>query len=169
MENRKLNLKDLKLARIRYFDRKMNGAEVTGIDAYAFLYQVGDEYINLFSEEDSYPVFGRVPYTNTTRDGEDFGTKIVQLAGEDESGPCYIIDVDDCSEFFGEDKMDLRTLKEYVMRSDKFFPARYKMLTENASRSSKILNYKKINADRQMLKKFNEYLFSGREIGFYRH
>lgn len=168
MENKKFNTKDLKLARIRYFDKKMNGAEVTNIDAYAFLYQVGDEFINVFNEEDSFPVYGRTPYSNTTRDGEDYGTMIVQLSGDTESGPCYIIDVDDCSKLFGKETMDYSTLREYVIRSDKFFPARGKMLTEG-SRSFKLLNYKKIQEDKKNMTRLNEYLYSGRETTFHRY
>ena len=159
MENRKLNLKNVKLARIKYFDVKHNGAEVNDIDAYAFLYEQDGEYANIFNPERELPVYGRVPYTNTTRDGEDFGTKIVLKSGEISDGPCYIIDVEKCDEFFGKEQIDMVGLKQYVLRSNKFFIDRYSMLKEG-TRNERIFHHKKMQQDMKMIKEFNEFIES---------
>ena len=155
----KIKLKRLKLARVKYFDKEHNGAEVNDIDAYAFLYEKDGEYVNLFNPAREYPVYGRVPYTNTTRDGEDFGSKIVLRSGEVESGPCYIIDMEDCSKFFGKDKMSLDSLKQYMMMSSSFFIDRLEMMQEGTKRE-KILHYKKIQQDRTMHARFNQFMDS---------
>ena len=167
MSNEIINLKNLNLAKIRYFDKKMNGAEVSSIDAYAFLYKNGDEYINIFSPEDSYPVYGRVPYSNTTRSGEDFGTKIIHLAGEEKSGPCYIIEQADCCDMFGRTFIRYDELKNSVIRSSKFFPDRVKLMS-GLSKRNYILNYNKIKEDRALSHKFNEYLNAERETVVYK-
>lgn len=159
MENRNLNLKNVKLARIKYFDVKHNGAEVNDIDAYAFLYEKNGQYANILNPERELPVYGRVPYTNTTLDGEDFGTKIVHKAGEVQDGPCYIIDVEDCSRLFQCTEIGLSKLKQYVLQSSKFFIDRYGMLKEG-TRNERLLHYKKMQQDKKMVNAFNEFVES---------
>ena len=154
-----LHLKKLKLARVKYFDKNHNGAEVNDIDAYAFLYENDGEYVNVFNPERELPVYGRVPYTNTTRDGEDFGTKIVLKSGEVESGPCYIIDIERCDEFFGREHMKLKQLRDYVLQSDRFFIDRKQMITE-CTLNERIFRYKKFQKDSEMLDKFNKFIDS---------
>ena len=154
-----LKLKNLKLARVRYFDAEHNGAEVTSLDAYAFLYEREGEYVNVFNPERELPVYGRVPYTNTTLDGEDYGTKIVLKSGEVETGPCYIIDEENCDRFFGKDQMKFIDLKQYVIRSEKFFIDRLEMMQELGTKE-RIINYKKIREDMRKYEEFDRYMAS---------
>ena len=56
MIDRDVDLKRLKLAKVRYYDAKNNGAELSDIDAYAFLINVNGHYINLFDPIEELPV-----------------------------------------------------------------------------------------------------------------
>ena len=65
----------LSLAKVKYFDVKHNGVEVTGEDPYVFLLNINNTYINLFDPVENLPVYDRLPYSNTTMSGVDFGSK----------------------------------------------------------------------------------------------
>ena len=162
-----LSVKNLKLAKIKYFDMERNGAEVTNIDAYVFLYEEDGEIYNLLDKARVYPIYNRVPYTNTTLDGESYGTKIVHVAGEERSGPCYIIDVDGCSDYFGRVNMFEDEIKEYVLRSDKFFPDRYQMLLLAGPKARRKYAAKMVE-DQAKIKELDDYLEAPRENSFYR-
>ena len=167
MENRILKLENLKLARVKYFDEEHNGVEVTRHDAYAFLYDVDGEYINVLNPERELPVYGRVPYTNTTLDGEDFGSKIVLRSGEALSGPCYVIDYEHGDRFFERDNMTVGQLKQFVLKSSRFFIDRVKLIKEG-SRKDRVKYSRKLKGDMKKLAEFEEYINSHEVNNFYR-
>lgn len=115
-----VNVEDLFLAEVRRFDVEMNASEIPLVRGYTFLERDGDSYRNLFCPSLDYPVYVRTPYTNTTRDGEDYGSKIILAQGDVEDGLCFIIQ-SSLSKMINQDKITTSELKKYVLQSDKFF------------------------------------------------
>ena len=169
MIDRNIDLKRLKLAKVRYYDASHNGAELTDIDAYAFLLDVNGNYINLFDPVEDLPVFDRTSYTNTTLNGDDFGTLIRHLHGSLDSGPCYIIEKVDLSRIFKKDKIRVSELIEYIIKSDKFFVDRLNLYKEkkNSARRNEI-NKNKIKNDELMMFRFQDYLNSHEKTKVYK-
>ena len=152
MNNNNINTEKLKIAEIRYFDTKYNGVEIPPINAYAFLYQFGNQYRNIFKLEEELPVYDRVPYSNTTRDGLDYGTKIVLVSGECKDGPCYVMEKLDMKSVFGKDKITMEQLEDYVLKSKYFFIDREDIRKKRHGFSLKA------KADRNHAKQLEDYL-----------
>ena len=106
MLNIKIDSKKLKLAQIKYFDVEHNGLEVTGQDVYAFLYDVNGTYVNPFNVFEEMPVYKRLPYSNTTLDGDDYGSKITLAQGEPVDGLSYVISNTSMEDLFGNKELD---------------------------------------------------------------
>ena len=165
MEKRVINTKDLKLARVKYFDTEHNGAELTDIEAYVFLQKVGDEYANVFELSDSTPVLDRVPYSNYTKDGEPFGTRLVHVNGELTDGACYVIEPVNVSEMlrrreYSESErkdISLDELTQYVMSSDMFFVDRINLIM---SQGRPKLHKGVLKRDRANMDRLQQYLLS---------
>ena len=156
-----IRTKDLKLAKIKRWDVVNNGVEVNQIDAYTFLYFMNGNYINLFDFTNNYPVFKRVPYSNTTKDGESYGTKVEQVAGDiSKSGPCYMLSSETAFDLFGVETISLDMLKKYIVNSDLFFPDRKTIIDNDYSSFKKIKNLPKIIDDQIKKKQLDAYLYS---------
>lgn len=82
----------LRKARIKYFESDKNGCEVFCPEAYALLLKVGDAYINVVNPYEECNVYDRVPYSNSTKSGEDYGTKLLLVCGREEDGLCYVLE-----------------------------------------------------------------------------
>lgn len=149
-----INTKDLKLAQIRYFDTRHNGVEIPEIKAYAFLRKIGEKYINILNPEEYYPVYDRVPYTNTTSDGIDYGTKIVLVSGEEDDGPCYVMDRLDMDHIFGVQSLTKEQIEKVVLVSDLFFIDRPELL----KRKGAFFFHKKLREDEKKKEQFLKYL-----------
>ena len=134
METKKMKTQDLRLARVRYYDTKHNGAELSNLEAYAFLRKAGDRYYNIFDVVEDLPVLDRMPYSCTTRSGEDFGNILIHVQGELTDGPCYVIEPFTAREVLGVDKISEEELKRYVYRSKNFYVDRLKMLEDEPGR-----------------------------------
>ncbi len=119
--NNNIDAKRIRMGKITYFDVEHNGSLVPPIDTYVFMVNVNGTYINPFNLNMELPVYDRVPYSNTTRDGESYGTKIKHVQGEVENGPCIVLDKTDVGRLYGEEKISTDMLEEYMLRSDKFF------------------------------------------------
>ena len=131
MENRLLNTERLKLARVKYYDTKNNGAELSEIDGYAFLYQMDDHnYVNLFDPTEELPVLDRSMYSNVTSSGFEFGNKLIHISGKLEDGPCYVIERISTKALFKKDVVSLSDVRRYVLSSDKFFVDRLRLIKE---------------------------------------
>ncbi len=76
MEGPMFKTKDLRLARIRYFDRKRNGAELTDIEAYTFLLKTAEKCINVFDSTDVLSIYDRMPYPNVASNGMEYGNRL---------------------------------------------------------------------------------------------
>ena len=161
MKNNVINTSNIKLAQIRYFNEKVNACEIPTIEAYALLVNVWGKYINLFNFTDELPVYTRAPYSNTTMDGEDYGTKIVLVTGEVQEGPCYVLEPLRMKSVFRKEKISFGELEQYVLQSDLFFVDRIGLLEDaNQKGIQKMKNNKKILEDSKKMAKLNEYFLS---------
>lgn len=161
----KIDTKKLKLAELQYFDEEKNGAEVSDIQAYAFLVKLNGDYVNFFNPfgDEKLQVFKRTIYPNVTRDGEEYGTKIKKVSSGDVfDGPCYIIEKIDVTKMLGTDEISDEELGEYVCKSSKFFIDRIELLKKRKANSvrQRIFTNKKIEEDLQKMEKINEFFDS---------
>ena len=165
MENKKLKASSIRLAKVKYYDAKRGGVEVSDIDAYAFLYRYGEEYVNIFDLGESLPVFERVPYSNTTLDGEDFGTKLMLVGGDDtKSGACYILEKTTAKDLMGEDQVSVDSLQDYLLRSNDFFVDRLSILDDETTMINKSLYYHTYLSDKRRMYTLKKY-FGSHENG----
>ena len=167
MLDKEINTEKLKLAKLKYFDKMRMGVEVSEINAYAFLINIGGRYVNIFDESLSdIPVFDRTYYSNTTISGIDFGTKLIYLSGKLETGPCYIVEQTDMRQKFGSSTVSLSDIEQYILDSNDYFIDReYILNNSNMSRREK----KKYKVKRFFDQKEKEQLdafFSERDCGF---
>lgn len=157
MENRTIKTKDLRLARIKYFDLEHNGAELCDMEVYAFLQAVGDKYVNVFKPEEELPVYDRAPYANVTKTGEDYGNRLIHVSGEVMDGPCYVMELVSVPELVGMDIIGLDALKEYVLSSKKLFADRISLIgQETGTRKASL--FLKLREDMEKMAAFKDYL-----------
>lgn len=118
----------LRLGRIGYFSVEHNGVALEKSNAYAIIYNDGEEYHNIFNDSD-FPIFERSPfYANYTKDGEPYGSKVVHVGGTEASGPCYVIEDEPYFERIAPAVVDIDTLKNIMYASCYFFPDRVALL-----------------------------------------
>jgi len=161
MKETKIDAKRIRLGKVTYFDTDYNGSAVPPVDAYAFLVDVGGTYINPFNLVDELPVYDRVPYTNTTKDGEDFGSKIVLKQGEVQDGPCYVLERINVEDYYGVSDISLSMLEDFIIESNKFFIDRAELLEDNIKNGSllrKRYAKKKLVEDKKTMEKFISFL-----------
>ncbi len=154
-----IDTKRIKLAKVTYFDTRYNGSAVPSVDAYAFLVNVNGTYVNPFNVAEELPVYDRVPYSNTTRDGDDFGTKIVLANGEVKDGPCYVIEKVNVEDYYDKKQMSLSMLEDCMLRSNNFFIDRMGILERNPV-GARVKGYskRKLMEDKRKLKEFQEFM-----------
>ena len=163
MENKIIKTKDLKLARVKYFDSEHNGVELTPIEAYAFI-QWSDEdqrFVNLFDDEENLPVYARSLYPNVAPNGEEYGNRLINVYGPVENGPCFVIEPVDVSKLLDMKAITWEGLKEYVLHSDKFFVDRIPLI-ENEKPSRRIRFMKKLISDHKHMAELRAYMSSRR-------
>ena len=130
MIDKKIKTEDLSLVTLKYYEKGL-GVEVCENFSYAFLVNVNGVYINPFSQLELYPVFERVPYCNTTLDGEDFGSKLNLLNDIDQSGPCYIVVG---TNIFDKEEVTYEELENYILKSSNFFRDRFYIARDRLSK-----------------------------------
>ena len=153
----------LKLAQVRFYSESHKGVEIPRDKAYVFLYRLEDnQYMNLFNPYQEYPVYGRVPYSNTSRDGMDYGTKITLLCGDEMSGPCYVLENIGMDNIFGEKTITMDQLKKFIFSSNMFFIDRPAIVEEEAQKKGPVDRFiafnKKYREDRKKREQFQQYL-----------
>ena len=154
-----INTENLKLADVRLFDAKRMASEIPNVHGYSFLVKDCDTYYNVFNPLLDYPVYERVPYSNTTLDGEDYGTKIQLVQGEACDGICYIIEPLNFQSLFGNNQISLAELKAYMLSSQFFFLDRHHVLEEEPFHLNTIVRNRKIReADEKSMVEFERYL-----------
>ena len=131
MENRLIDANKIRLARVRYYDVKNNGAELSSQEAYAFLLQVDEKkYINPFDVTEDLPVLDRTFYANVMPNGEEYGTKLFHVCGELVDGPCYVLERQSAKDLFKKENISLHEIKRYILYSNKFFVDRRRIISE---------------------------------------
>ncbi len=160
----KIDTKKLKLAKLKYFDEERNGAEVSDINAYAFLAEVDGKYVNFFEpfSDEELLVFKRSIYPNVTMDGEEYGNKLIQVSGTARDGKCFIIENVDVSKLLGKSEISDEELSDYICRSSMFFIDRVELLKrkKHGSLMRKSVINKRIAEDIQMMDEVDEYFDS---------
>ncbi len=158
MKEYRIAVKDLRKAKIRYYETD-KGCEIPELEAYALLIKIGDEYRNVVRPLEECNVYDRVPYSNRTQGGDDFGTKIVLASGKEEDGICYIIEKN-LDAFTGKDYVTVREIDDEIINNlDVFYFDRWDLCFEDGvpiNKNSKIVK----KADRERRKKFIEFLES---------
>ncbi len=135
-----INLKKLRIGVLKNFSLENNGVEVSENLAYVVLEEgKNPKYLNIFNMMEIYgdiPVFERLPYANTTKCWEDFGSKLKVVQGEEnlKSGPCYVLLKDDLSVYLGKDFMSAKELEEYIINSKYYFKDREDLVLERMKR-----------------------------------
>ena len=152
----KINTKDLRIAEVRYFDTEHNGVEIPPLTAYAFLLKVGEEYINIINPGKDYPVYERVPYSNTTREGWEFGTKIILATGECQDGLCYVVGNTPMEDVFCVSTVTRRELIENIVKSGEFFID----VAEIHEKQRHSIFDRYYREEKKKLKEFREYINS---------
>lgn len=129
--NRVIKVENLKLAALRYYD-KNNGVELTDPLGYVILENIGNDfYINpLDIDAEEYPVFERLPYSNVTLSGDEFGSKMILVNDIDVSGPCYVLFNTNLKDSFDKDLIEESELKGYILNSNYYFRDRKKVALE---------------------------------------
>ena len=151
-----MRTKNLKIAEIRYFDTLNNGIVIPSQEVYTFLEKVGDKYISVFTPEVEYPIYERVPYSNVTFDGWEFGTKIMLLSGECQDGLCYVIERIPIEDVLRVDEISKEELEEVILKSNVFFVERIDII----QRKKNSFFNKQLWKDKMMMKKHQEYIDS---------
>lgn len=135
-EKIEFNVENLHLAEIRYLSLENNGVEFGNPLGYVFLFKRDERdrvYLNLISfANDDYAVFKRLPYSNTTKDGEDYGSKL-KIVGNDyylKSGICFVLSNTTTREIFEKDVVSKEELEDYILASDKYFVDREFIATQ---------------------------------------
>lgn len=157
MENRLLRTDRLRLARVKYYDMEHNGAELSPMDAYAFLENVKGNYVNVFDPTDGLPVLDRSMYANVTKDGEDYGNLLVHVSGTLDDGPCYVMDLISVRKMMGIDVITLEQLKQYVLMSKCFFVDRMGLI-KGEKPSRRLAFLPTLVRDQKRMDEFKQYM-----------
>ena len=168
MKSTNVNTSKLRLAQVRYFDEEKNGTEIPRIKAYAFLQEVNGVYVNLLDPTEELPVYERTPYTNTTLDGEDFGTKIILAQGEEKEGPCFVLEKVNVRELFGRDIVTIEDVEKYVLKSEMFFVDRMSLIKEKKGFIIHLGSRLKVMEDSKKFDEMNAF-FAGHKKGIQYH
>lgn len=154
-----LPVKRIKKAEIRYFEVDKNACEIPNIKAYSYFLQLDGKYINIFHPFEECNVYERVPYSNTTKSGESFGTKIVLASGTIEDGVCYILEKND-EKISNEDFISIEDLQNRIFDMDDFIVDRISILNNKDFKINFIKRVIKIKQDQKKLKELQDYVVS---------
>ena len=94
METSKLYFekKNVWLAEMKYYSKEDNGIEVSDPLTYAFIVDLGEgQFANPFDISEDFPVFQKLPYSNCTSTGVEYGSKVFLANTIDRTGPCYVL------------------------------------------------------------------------------
>lgn len=155
-----ISTSELCLAQIRYYEKDKSATEIPELKAYAILLNNAGLFLNIFDENhEELPVYVRVPYSNTTLDGEDFGSKLFLANGMEVSGKCYVVEELGLFDYFGYENVHIEDIEDFIMKSDLFFPDRVFLFKELDESNKNIYGDKNLK-DKDMLRKLNLYLLT---------
>ena len=164
MKNYIIPVERIKKAQLRYNDLDENGLEVPEIKAYTIFIKKEDTYVNLFNFVKECNVYERLPYSNNTLDGEDYGTKIRLVCGKEEKGLCYVLEYGKMDELSHYDSIPLMDLYKIILKSDDFYFDRKDIIAAYPHLVSRRERKKILENDDIMMDKLFDYL-DEKEIG----
>ena len=130
-----INVKDLKVADVRYFDEAHNGLEYTEPVSRVILLNRGDTYINLLNPGEIAPIYRRIPNTTNPLSTEDyFGTKIEYVSGVEATGEAWLLSDVDFRCVFRRDEVTLEDIEDYVLRSTYYYHNREELIDRRLKR-----------------------------------
>lgn len=131
-----INVKDLKVADVRYFDKEHNGLEYAEPVSRVVLLNRGDTYINLLCPGEIASLYRRIPNTTNPLSTEDyFGTKIEHVCGEEETGEAWLLTDVDFKSIFHRDEVTIEDVEDYVLRSCYYYHNRAELIERRLNRS----------------------------------
>lgn len=162
----KIKTSDIYLGELRDYSVEHRGVELNNY-GYVFLkkclYNDEEKYINLLNYFDEYPVYKRYPVSNYTKDGESYGTKIVQVCGEEKDGPCFVIfSHEKIENLFNDEYISLNDLEKIALDGNYFFKDFEDVVEESNLSFFEKRKYLKKHKEERI--KLNEYLNSLNEF-----
>ncbi|MBQ9018936.1 MAG: hypothetical protein IJ097_01320 [Bacilli bacterium] len=154
-----LPVKRIKRAEIRYFEKDRNACEIPDIKAYSYFLKLDGEYLNIFHPFEECNVYERVPYTNSTKSGESFGTKMVLASGNIEDGVCYVLEKTD-EQISDEDFISIEELQNKIVDMNDFIVDRISILENKDFKINFVKRLVKIKQDQKKLKDLQDYIVS---------
>ena len=161
MKNYIIPVERIKKAQLRYFDG--NGTEIPEIKAYTIFIKKEDTYVNLFNFMTECNVYERLPYSNSTQSGEDYGTKIRLVCGKEERGICYVLESGKMDELSRYDSIPLMDLYKIILKSDDYYFDRKDIITAYPHLVSHRERKKILEKDDVMMDKLFDY-FDEKEL-----
>lgn len=150
-------VKDLRLAAIKYYSEEANGIELTDPIGYVILEELREDfYANPFDVLDFTPVYERLPYANTTKDGMDYGSKLRHVINEEKSGPCYVLTRMKFTDYFDSDLITRKDLEEYILNSSYYFRDRKEIAMKNLKKHP-VKMFKVLYEDAKSEEKFSKF------------
>ena len=130
-----MKTRDIKIAELKFFD-KDHGIEVSGVQSYGLIAKIGrNSYLNILNPYDDYPIFERVPYSNCSRDGLEYGTKVISVGdAELESGPCWIIGGECLFDEIGKETIKGGDIEDFVLKSPLYYKDRLPLVKREMKR-----------------------------------
>lgn len=132
-----------------------NGVEFTADFEYALLLEPREGiYINLLNPVRFYPVFKRLPYSNTTLDGEDYGTKLALVSKftDENERYCYVLKKASFDQIFGK-IATMEEIENFVLNSGFYFADRKRIAMDRILELNRpVVMLKKYFADKKIEK-----------------
>lgn len=158
----KIPVDKIKRAQIRYYE-KGQGCELPEVEAYTFFVKVGDAYINLIHPYDECNVYLRTPYSNSTADGESYGSMLKLVNGKEEDGVCYVLD-NRLDVFRDKEEVSLDDVeKEILSDYSVFYYDRWDLVLWEENTVSILDKHRVIKLDSERREKFLTYINSKEE------
>lgn len=154
--NRTIKAENLKLAALRYYDKR-KGVELTDPLGYVILEKVGkDMYVNPLDIVEEYPIFEVMPHSNITASSDEYGNNMRLINGIDVGGPCYVLFNSNLKDSFDTNLISEQELKEYILRSNYYFIDRKKIALERIKKYP-IKMYRVLKEDEESEEKVLEF------------
>ena len=160
-KEQEIKVENLSRAALRYYSEENKGVECGDNLSETFLVKISEGvYINPFNPLEMYPVFKRAPYANVLMPyGEDYGSKMFLVGGDEQTGPCYVLSSDRTGLIFKREKVTIGELEDYILSSGKYFKDRkeiaYGRIRKNPIQMLRIIK-KDEEAEKKMLDFFEE-------------
>lgn len=159
------NSKCIYLAELKYNDER--GIELSEPLSYGLLYKCGENsFINILDIYEELPIFKRVPYSNTTIDGEDYGTMVSCISENTGNGPCWVLTSTKFSQFTDNDKVTIKELEDYVLADERYFKDREAIAKRRLKKLKKPTKMVKIILSDQEKRREMDEFFDERIKGF---